>query len=255
MKPQYDDRERQPLEYEDDLHIYRAKIVKKPDPGDDRLQVRIVPHMADIKETSLLPYYPPFFKGQVITGKSETVDNKAAEYVWVAALPDFSMGFILGLANAYEAPGEEEKYSQSYNYKGVHEGLSKRSLIPEYLDYKNLYVQFWTDSYLEMVDYRSGDKYIIQSNGNMITMQTNQIYLRVGSGNEEESVDNPNASVPPFSAIRLSRSEMSIVTPNLKIRAGQISFGDKNLYVLASASPVAIFSEGITIHPQDNIRV
>lgn len=253
MQPQYDDHERQPQPFADELHIYRAKIVKKPDPGDDRLQVRIVPHMADIEETALLPYYPPFFKGQVVVGRSEDVNKQAADYVWVAALPDFSLGFVLGLANAYEGSGASDKYTQSYNYKATHEALSRRKLLPDYIDYRNLFVQYWTDSYLEMVDFRHGDKYILQSNGNMIVMEKNQIYLRVGSGNEDEANDNPNASVPPFSAIRMSRTELSIVTPNLKVRAGQITFGDKNLHLLASASTNAIFVEGATLHPQKNI--
>lgn len=255
MQPQYDDKERQPHAYADELHIYRARIVSKPDPGDDRLQVRIVPHMADIQETNLLPYFPPFFRGQVITGKTENVDQKAADYVWVAALPDFSMGFIIGLANSYEDSGATSKFTQSYDFRAVHQALSRRGVLPDYLDYKNLYVQYWTDSYLEMVDFRKGDKYIIQSNGNMIVMEMNQIYMRVGSGSKGEATDNPNASVPPYSMIRMSRTEMDIVTPNLRIRAGQISFGDKNLNVLASASLVPIFVEGTTLHPQQHITV
>jgi hypothetical protein len=255
MQPQYDDQERQPKPYVDELHIYRARIVSKPDPGDDRLQVRIVPHMADIPETSLLPYYPPFFKGQVIVGKSEDTDQKAADYVWVAALPDFSLGFVLGLANAYEDSAGSAKFSQSYDYKAVVQGLTRRGLLPSYIDYKNLHVQFWTDSYLEMVDFRNGDKYIIQSNGNMIVMETNQIFLRVGSGSSDEAADNPNASVPPYSAIRISRTEMDLVTPRLVIRAGEIKMGDKQLNLLASASMTPIFVEGATLHPQQHITL
>jgi hypothetical protein len=255
MQPQYDDHERQPKPFGDELHIYRARIVSKPDPGDDRLQVRIVPHMADIAETDLLPYYPPFFKGQVITGKREDIDQKAADYVWVAALPDFSVGFILGLANPYEDSGASMKYSQSYDYKAVAQGLMKRGLIPSYLDYKNLHVQYWTDSYLEMVDFRHGDKFIIQSNGNMIIMESNQIYLRVGSGSSDEASDNPNASIPPYSSIRMSRSEMTIATPRLVIRAGEIKMGDKQLNLLATASDIPFFVEGATVHPQTHITI
>ena len=255
MQPQYDDKERQPKPYADELRIYRARIVSKPDPGDDRLQVRPVPYMADIQETNLLPYYPPFFKGQVIVGKSEDRDQKAADYVWIAALPDFTMGFVLGLANAYESSDPAAKFSQSYDFTALNTGMANRGLIPTYLDYKNLYVQYWTDNYLEMVDFRHGDKYIIQSNGTMIVMEMNQIYLRVGSGSTQEAIDNPNASVPPFSAIRMSREEMDIVTPRLVIRAGEIKFGDKQLYLLGSSSPTPIFVEGATLHPQAHIRM
>jgi len=255
MQPQYSDTARQPHPYSDILHIYRARAVSNPDPGDDRLQVRILPHMADIMETALLPYYPPFFKGNVIVSKTEEIDKEEAEYVWVAALPDFSLGFVLGVANSFEASGASEKFSRSYDYRAVHQGLSRRNLIPKYLDYKNLYVQYWTDQYLEMVDFRHGDKYIIQSNGNMIVMETNQIYLRVGSGSLDEAEENLSASVPRYSAIRMSRQEIRITTPSLSIKAGQISFGDKNLNLLATASLAPIFVEGATLHPQKHMTL
>jgi hypothetical protein len=252
MQAQYDDRQRQTPEYFDQLQIYKARIVSKPEPGDDRLQVRIIPHMVDIPEKDLLPTWPPFFRGQVIVGKTEAIDQKNADYVWCAALPDFSVGFILGLANTYEG---QDKYAHSYNYKDLVQSLMKRGVVSSTMNYKDLYVQYWTDDYLEMVNFRTGDKFIIQSNGNMIVMEQNQIYLRVGSGDSSETADNPNAAVPPFSAIRMSRKEISIATPHLRVRASQITLGDKGLNVLGSASPIPIHAEGATIHPQTSIKV
>ena len=137
----------------------------------------------------------------------------------------------------------------------MHQGLAKRGLIPSYLDYKNLAVQYWTDAYLEMVDFRNGDKYILQSNGNMIVMQANQIFLRVGSGSADEAADNPNASIPPYSSIRMSRTEINIASPVIRLRAGQIVLGDKGLNVLGSASSAPIFVEGATLHPQEHITL
>lgn len=251
MQPQFNDTDRQPAEYLDVLHIYRARIVNKPDPGDDRLQVRIIPHMVDITETDLLPTWPPFFKGQVIVGKTEKIDQKNADYVWVAALPDFSQGFILGLANSFGS--QTDRFVPSYNYKDVVQGLMKRGVIPSYVDYKNLHVQFWTDDYLEMVDFRNGDKYIIQSNGSMFIMERNQIYFRVGSGDSSEAADSTTGT-PPFSAIRMSRKEISIVSPSLRIRAGEVTMGEKGLYIVGSSSPIPIHVEGATLHPQSTIK-
>jgi len=256
MQPQYESYERQPKPYSDELHLYRARIVNKPDPGDDRLQVRIMPHMADIKETELLPYYPPFFEGQVIVGRNENLDGNAlADFVWVAALPDFSMGFVMGLANDYEGAGASAKFTKSYNYKGLVQGLTSRGLLPSYIDYRNLHVQFYTANYLEMVDFRSGDKYIIQSNGNMILMNINKIFMQVGSGASDEAADNPNASTAPYSSISISRTSIDLVTPVLNIKAGQIKMGNQQLNLVGSSSMVPIFVEGVTLQPQANITM
>ncbi len=254
MQPQFDSNNRQVPEYFDQLQIYRARIVSKPEPGDDRLQVRIIPHMVDIPEKELLPTWPPFFRGQVIVGKTEKDNQKEADYVWVASVPDFSIGFILGLANPYEGgPG----YSRSYNFKDMLQGLMKRGVVSSTLNYKHLFVQYWTDDYIEMVDFTTGDKFIIQSNGNMIIMEQGQIFMRVGSGESttDEISANPNGTTPAFSSIRMTRKEIGIATPHLKIRASQITLGDKGLYVLSSSSPLPIHSEGATLHPQTSIKV
>jgi hypothetical protein len=251
VQPQYDDRERQVPEYFDQLQIYRARIVSKPDVGDDRLQVRIIPHMVDIPEKELLPTWPPFFRGQVITGKTEQDYQKGADYVWVASVPDFSIGFVLGLANSYEG---EDKFTRSYNYKDLIQGLMKRNVVPSDMNYKDMYVQYWTDDFIEMVNYKTGDKFIVHSNGNMIVMERNQIFMRVGSGDSSEA-PGPNSSAPPYSMMRLSRQEISIATPHLRIRASQITMGDQGLYLLGSASLLPVHVEGATFHPQKNVKV
>jgi hypothetical protein len=238
MIPSCDPDMRQFPEYHDSLQLYRARIYQRFDPGDDRLQVRIVPHMADIAEKDLLPIYPPFFKGQIITGRTEKKDKDTADYVWVAAVPDFTVGFILGPANTYE--GNVPKYSQSLNYKALTEALSKRNIIPPYMDYRDMYVQYWNESYVEMVNIKTGDKFIAQSSGNVITLQTGQIYMRVGSG--QDGGENK------FSSIRMTRDEISISAPHVKIR-GTLSIGDRGLYLLTSASFVPLFVNGATLHP------
>lgn len=243
--PQFDSHMRQVPEYMDVLHIFRARIVSKPDTGDDRLEVRVMPHMAGLPDTDPLPKYPPFFKGQVIVGRTEKDDKKLADYVWVACLPDFTVGFVLGLANSFE--GAPSKYTNSYNYKDFVQGLSRRGLIPSYLNYKDLYVQYWNDNYIEMVNIKSGDKYIVQSTGNMIVMEKSQIYLRVGNGDAAQDGEKNK-----FSAIRITRDELSILSPHIRLRGKKISLGDGNLYVAAIASSIPISVMGATIHPITN---
>jgi len=232
---------RQEASYTDSLHIYRARVVTKMEPGDDRLRVRIIPHMIDIDKKEALPKYPAFFKGQVITSKTEDVDKKEAEYVWVAALPDFTVGFVLGLANSYETTSS--KFSQSYNYKDMLQGLIQRGVANSDMKYEDLLVQFWNPDYMEFINIRSGEKFWIQGNGTMIAMTKNQIYMRVGA----ESIDNSK-----FSAIRMSREEISFVTKRFKIKAADISLGQKGLFVTGMASPIPIAAQGATFHPRND---
>ena len=232
--------------YQDVLHIYRARAVSKPDPGDDRLQVRIMPHMADIAETNALPYYPPFFKNQVIVAKTELTDKEHAEFVWVAALPDFTVGFVLGLASSYETT--TEKFTESYNYKSVIDGLIQRGIASAATSYENLYVQFWNDDYIEMIDTNSASaaKYMLLGNGTIMALTANQIYMRVGAEDRGNTM---------FSAIRMSREEINIVTDHFRVKAGTITLGNKGLYLPGVMSLIPIPVKGGSLHPQTHIRL
>lgn len=232
--------------YQDILHIYRARAVHKPDPGDDRLQVRIMPHMADIAEIDALPYYPPFFKNQVIVAKTEQINKEEAEFVWVAALPDFTVGFVLGLASSYETT--TEKFTESYNYKSVIDGLIQRGIASAATSYENLYVQFWNDDYIEMIDTNSASaaKYFLLGNGTIMALTANQIYMRVGT---------EDAGNTMFSAIRMSREEINIVTDHFRVKAGTITLGNKGLYLPGVMSLIPIPVKGGSLHPQTHIRL
>lgn len=233
--------------YRDVLQIYRARVVSKPDPGDDRLQVRIIPHMADIMEIETLPYYPPFFKNQVIVAKNEVIDKNKADFVWVAALPDFTVGFVLGLATSYET--STQKFTASYNYKSVIDGLIQRGISSAKTSYENLFVQFWNDDYIEMIDTNSESaaKYFLLGNGTIIAMTANQIYMRVGA-REKSGRDD-------FSAIRISREEINFVTDHFRVKAKNITLGNKGLYVpgMMVSTPIAV--KGGSLHPQTHIRM
>jgi hypothetical protein len=232
--------------YQDILQIYRARVVSKAPPGDDRLQVRIMPHMADIAETNALPYYPPFFKNQVIVARTEQAGANKVEFVWVAALPDFTVGFVLGLASSYETT--TEKFTESYNYKSVIDGLIQRGIASGATSYENLYVQFWNDDYIEMIDTNSASaaKYFLLGNGTILALTANQIYMRVGTDDGVKS---------NFSAIRMSRDEINIVTDHFRVKAGTVTLGNKGLYVPGVMSLIPIPVKGGSLHPQTHIRL
>lgn len=233
------------------LQIYKARIVNKPDAGDDRLQVRIIPHMMTIAETDLLPKYPPFFRGEVITGVSERqVDNQDVEegvrpdYVWVASLPDFTVGYVLGLANHWRG---EDQFQDSYNYEGILQAATRAGIIPNDMKYKDMYVQHWNDNYLEMVNRRFGEKFIITSSGAMLAITRNQVYMQVGNRDPED----PDQ---PFSFIRMGREEIGIQTKKLRIRAENIVVGERDLALLATSTSSPFAVGGATLHPLMNFK-
>jgi len=234
---------RGPDPFSDTLQLYRARIVSKPDPGDDRIQIRIIPHMIDIADVDLLPFWPPFFSNQVIQGISEKDDKANAEYVWCAAIPDFTVGFVLGPANNFESAEKSKKFSKSYNYTDMIQGLIQRGIAPPDTDYKNLYIQYWNSNYIEMVNIKTGDKFSILGNGTILALHRNQIYMRVGGSNEE------------FSAIRLSQEEINFVTQHFRVKAKKITLGNKGLYVTGVSSALPLEVEGCTFHPQTTIQV
>ena len=61
-----------------ELKLYRARVHDVGKENDDRLQVRIMPFMADYPETDSenLPRYPMMFKGQVLQCYTELNPDK-----------------------------------------------------------------------------------------------------------------------------------------------------------------------------------
>ncbi len=245
MKQQFDIKRRQVAPVVDNLQLYRARVYKKMEPGDDRLQVRIMPQMADLPNPDrFLPKFPPFFQGQVITGKTEVNVGQLADFVWVAALPDFTVGYVLGLANGYGRA--YEVLQNSLNFTSVLQGLINRGIASGDLDYKNIQVLHRSQNHLDMVDTVFGDRFTMLSNGTIFALTRNQIYMRVGT---------PDTGRTDFSAIRISREEINLATPTFRVKATNIVLGNKGLNVLATPTDFAHAVEGTSHVPQTAIRV
>jgi len=245
MKPQFDPVKRQVPTTGDNLQLYRARIYKKMPPGDDRLQIRVMPFLADLPNPDrFLPKWPPFFQGQVITGKTEADVGQLADYVWVAALPDFSVGYVMGLATGYGRA--YEVFQDSINFTSVLQGLINRGVASSDLRYENIQVLHRSANHLDMVDTVTGDRFTLLSNGTVFSVLRNQIYMRVGT---------PDSGRTDFSAIRISREEISFATPTFRVKSANIVLGDKGLNVLATPTDFATTVEGTSHVPQTGITV
>ena len=262
MQNQYRLKSRQGESFGDNLKIYKARIYKMCGPNDDRIQVRIIPHMIDIPSDELdyLPKYPPFFKGQVVSGKTEIDDGKNfAEHVWVAATPDFTFGFVIGLANAFGQFGG--KMIDSYNFMELKKYLVKRRICPDDFSYKDLTVQFWSEfinnegeslgGILEFINKKYGHKYILTTSGTIFALTTDSILLRVGGVNTEP------LGGTKFSSLEMTPGKTRFKTPVFEVDAGKVILGKRSLSVLATtaSSKLPIAVNGANLYPCENVMI
>ena len=100
IKDTLDIKNRSTMPYSNEFRLYKARAYANCEEGDDRIQVRVLPYMSMIASTELdnLPKYAPLIKGSVPKVNTEK-DDQLGDMLWVVAIPDFTVGYILGPAN------------------------------------------------------------------------------------------------------------------------------------------------------------
>jgi hypothetical protein len=263
----YDIIERIGNNFSDELVVRKAKIHKIMGPGDDRLQVQPLPEFMKIasEEMDNLPIYPMFFKGTVITGdatiedkkplKSNTEGEIKAEFVWCICTRDFSVGYVLGKMNVFGSGVKDEKYKDSYSWQNVKTFLAQRQALPKDFDYKNLIVTtfFATDrgGMINCYNRKTGDWVLLNTTGAILTVQQEQIYMRVGSP------PNPVSSGPVgFSMIRMTGDKIHMKAPNIELEATDLVLGHHalNLGATLTQGPI-IGRNGVAVVPIPDIHV
>jgi hypothetical protein len=182
-----------------------------------------------------------------------------AESVWVASTPDFTFGFVIGLANAFGQFGG--KMPESYNFNELKKYLVKRHICPDDFNYRDLMVQYWgeaidndgnsTGGLLEFVNRKYGHKYIINTMGGIFAMTTDSILIRIGSVNTDP------LGGTKFSSLEMTPGKTRIKTPVFEVDAGKVILGKRALAVLGTtasdALPIAV--NGINLLPVTNVMM
>lgn len=204
----------------DSLHFYKARIYQnKSTPGDDRIQVRIIPYMEDVPETDLvnLPWYPSLDRSRVIRGLPEMiVGEEKAGLVLVVANSDFTMGYVVCPLNAF--PDSYDKLEYNWPYKEVKEVLSKMGLTGSSFNYEFLEVNQhtvgvdegeWTLNpsekggfYLEITNILNGDKVFINSNLAAMGLIGNKVIMASRAGVEENQAQSVITVAPDKITLR-----------------------------------------------------
>lgn len=239
-----------------DLKVYRARIYDNGKNGDDRIQVRIIPEMIDYDGAMLdnLPRYPCAFKGKVINGfteKEPNPDTGLADEVFVLATYDFTVGYILGLANLFYGCSDAP-YQDSYGFSYVQNYLTGRGL--NMIEYKDIVVDHWSNSneggVVILHNHKTGEVYVVNASGTCIVMQYDKIYLRVGSPNGKHG-----GGKKPFSSITITDNSIDIKAKLVNFDSENIVLGHHGYSVLGTLSTVPVACDGINLQPIDNVTI
>lgn len=250
---------------ESDLKIYRARVYDVGKELDDRLQVRIMPYMADYPdiESENLPRYPSMFKGQVLscfTEKNPNPETGLPDWVFVAATEDFMVGYVIGLANQFYTCNDTP-YIDSYGYKYVQDFISSRGLDTSFVNYDEMVVEKWitnskSDSsnpgggMVEMYNYKTGEKYYINTSGTCLILQFDKIYMRVGNPSGSNS-----SSTEKFSQIQMDAGSIEFKTELFNVDAKNVVLGHHGLNVVGTTGSLGVSMEGVDFNPVTNITI
>jgi hypothetical protein len=247
-----DDKSRRAAIIEDDLRVYRAKIYKVLGPKDDRLQVLPVA-LSGISqdEQDNLPRFPPLIKGQVVTGKSISVDGEGkAEDVWILSTPDYTIGYVIGKANSF-GENTKVKWPYSYNFSSAMDFIFGRQVnIDREFDSYDVSKFYSTKKggMIELVNHQNGDWILFNMSGSIIAVTQKQVYLRTGT-----PPNPPTAGPVAFSHISIKADQVNIKSPNIVLDGKQITTGHHNLHLLGTpgTSPMITYGGQVAI-PLDN---
>jgi hypothetical protein len=245
-----------------ELKIYRARVHDVGSVGDDRLQVRIMPYMADYSELEdeNLPRYPCMFKGQVLSCYTELNPDKKTnlpDWVFVAATEDFTVGYVIGLANQFYTCNNTP-FLDSYGYTNIQNFISSRGLDTYAVNYDEMVVEKWISNknsqpiggMVEMYNYRTGEKYIILTSGTCLIMQYNNIYMRVGNPSGTE-----NGKTESFSEFVMNNNKIEFKTDLFNVDAKNVVLGQHQLNLLATGATSKVSLNGMEVEPIKTIKV
>lgn len=243
-------------DFRDDVRLYRCMCIDNGTTADNRMQVRPDFEGCTVAVTSYskCPKFPHFFKGQTFTCRSYNDDAKAAQYVWVLATPDFSTGWILGPCYTKQPDSLDENYKGSVSLDGIEKFLMGRGVASTEFEYKNLCVINWFNTAqggLIIFYHRlTGDLYIMNPCGVLVTIQYDKIFLRVGGASE-------NGSAVDFSALTIDAQGFHFKSPVFEVDSKKVILGHRGLHLVGSVGTTPIISDmtGVSATPVEDVTM
>lgn len=193
--------------------FYLAEIVDVAQPKDNRVGVRILPHMKDI-DKSECPLWPSFFKDSLYTGKT-------GELVWVLCSDDFSIGYVFGPANYTTYPDIVDSEENTVFYKSrdnislsMPEELVKpvtssaAKVLGRYLSLDNVKVVYWDDNCVHYIERDTGGKIIAFKTGSFYIFRQNEMVIKIGD-----------------TVLKLDASSLSAAAKSINLQGERVGLG------------------------------
>ena len=216
--------------------FYVADILEATTIDDNRLRIRVLPHMEGIPKDKC-PCWPSFFRDELYTGKE-------GELVWVICNDDFSLGYIFGIAN-YNTYGDITTQGGTSIFQTSRDGInlsipeSLRNTITESscktlgtsLSLSDAKVTYWSNKCVHYVERSTGGFVIAFSNGTLYIFRPDEIIIKIGNGN---------------SVFKMDSTTLSAVANTVKLQ-GEVNLGKNpsaNVLISGSGSGVSALKSG-----------
>jgi hypothetical protein len=236
----------------DELVLRKARIYKILDKDNNQLQVWPLPDLAGIPENEYdnLPIFQPFYPGKFITGRTVIDDGKdKADLVWCVCTKDFQVGYILGLCSQFYWDDDQKTKAGSVKFSELEKYCRERKCWSSDFKYEDLVVIRATRNpqrggMVEFYNRNTGDWYLINTTGAMISVQRDKIYMRVGSPGKA------------FSSIDISGNSIDFKTNSINFsKCQQITLGHSGMKLAKIPVGVSVGRNGVIVAEASNILV
>lgn len=188
------------------LQIRRGVIYSNLSIKTDMLKIRILPEMTKCAEDEL-PNYACYNPTMCIKGVAEkdTQDINKATQVWVICTSDFLVGWVLGEANQQYST-DDTKVDDPWGFNAFKTHILRCHLNTNSATYTELKVLFsnarFVDIYndagigkdkpatavgLDVVNVRTGERFMMLQSGTTFALTQDTLYMRVGSPDQDSS--------------------------------------------------------------------
>lgn len=235
-----------------ELVLRKARIYDILDQDNNQLKVWPLPDLAGISEDEYenLPVFQPFHPGTYVSGRTVKKDGKEkADLVWCVCTKDFQIGYILGLCSQFYWDDDQKAKASSVRFDKLANYCRERKCWASDFKYEDLVVVKATQNpssggLIEFYNRNTGDWFLINTTGAMISVQRSKIYLRVGS---------PGKS---FSSIDMSGNSIDFKTNEVNFSKCQsITLGHSGMLLATIPGGTCIGRNGVMVNNAPNIHV
>ena len=156
---------------------------------------------------SQCPRWSFFFRDEFYTGTAA-----ADEYVWVICNDDFSVGYILGVANYTTYTSDDSLYQQKSIPSDLREAMktSIATLRGENYKFDGIKVTFWNNDSIHLIEKTTGGKIIAFRNGTLYMMRPDEFAIMIGN-----------------TKLTMNRSGISLTGTSIKLGSNDVCLGNE----------------------------